>query len=117
MHAKTPEFSVTDIADFLPCNHLLTLDRAEEAGKIERPFFYDGGVELLRELGLHHEQAYPRYLTDTQDFQVDQIPTDVSRADIVSRTADAIRGGADVVYQAASRMEHCLVSTPGYSRF
>jgi hypothetical protein len=62
MHAKTSEFSATDIANFLACHHLSTLDRAEQAGEIQKPFFYDPGVELLRELGLQHEQAYFRYL-------------------------------------------------------
>jgi predicted RecB family nuclease len=100
MHAKTSDFSATDIANFLACHHLLTLDRAEEAGEIERPFFYDPGVELLRELGLKHEQAYLCHLTGTLGLQVVHIPTDVPWADAVSRTVDAIRGGADVVYQA-----------------
>jgi predicted RecB family nuclease len=100
MHAKTSEFSATDIANFLACHHLLTLDRAEEAGEIQKSFFYDPGVELLRELGLRHEQAYLRHLTDTLGLQVVRIPTDVSWADAVSRTIEAIRGDADVVYQA-----------------
>jgi predicted RecB family nuclease len=100
MHAKTSEFSATDIANFLACHHLLTLDLAEEAGEIQKPFFYDPGVELLRELGLQHEHAYLRHLTDTLGLQVVHIPTDVSWADAVSRTIDAIHSGADVVYQA-----------------
>src|SRR6266404_169844 len=100
MHAKTSQFSATDIANFLACHHLLTLDQAEEAGEIEKPFFYDRGVELLRELGLRHEQAYLRHLTDTLGLQVVHIATDVLWVEAVSRTVEAIRGGADVVYQA-----------------
>jgi uncharacterized protein len=99
MHAKTFQISATDIANFLACHHLLTLYRAEEAGEIQKPFFYDPGVELLRELGLQHEQAYFRYLA-AQGLRIVQIPTDISWADAVSRTVEAIRGGADVVYQA-----------------
>src|SRR5258707_428841 len=100
MHVKPSQFSATKIANFLACHHLLTLDRAEEAGEIERPFLNDPGVELLRELGLQHEQAYLSHLTDIQDLQVVHIPTDVSWADAVARTIEAIGGGADVVYQA-----------------
>src|SRR6267143_1950022 len=100
MHEKTSQFSATDIANFLACHHLSTLDRAEEAGEIERPFFYDPGVEFLRELGLRHEQAYLRYLADDQGLQMVQISTDIPWADAVSRTVEAIRDCADVVYQA-----------------
>jgi predicted RecB family nuclease len=100
MHVKTSEFSATDIANFLACRHLQTLERSEEAGEVEKPFFYDPGVELLQQLGLRHEQTYLRHLTDTQGLQVVHIPTDVSWANAVSRTIDAIRSGAGAVYQA-----------------
>src|SRR5271167_232952 len=53
-------FSATDVANFLACHHLSTLDRAQAAGEIERPFFQDPGIELPRELGAEHEQAYRR---------------------------------------------------------
>jgi hypothetical protein len=45
-------FSATDVANFLACHHLLTLDRAQTAGQIKNPFFNDPGIELLRELGV-----------------------------------------------------------------
>jgi hypothetical protein len=99
MHEKVSQFSATKIANFLACHHLLTLDQAEEAGEIERPFFYDPGVDLLRELGLQHEQTYLRYLA-AQGLRIVHIPPEVSWADAVSRTVDAIRDCADVVYQA-----------------
>jgi predicted RecB family nuclease len=47
-----------------------------------------------------HEQTYLRHLADTEGLQVAEIPTDVSWANAVSETLDAIRVGADVVYQA-----------------
>src|SRR5258708_4655506 len=100
MHVKASQFSATDIANFLACHHLLTLDRAEEAGEIQRPFFDDPGVELLQKVGLQHEQAYLRYLTDDLGLQVVHIPSDVAWAEAVSRTISAIRDGADAVYQA-----------------
>jgi hypothetical protein len=74
MHEKVSEFSATDIANFLACHRLLTLDRAEEAEEIERPFSHDPGVALLWELGLRHEQTYLRYLTHTQGLRVVHIP-------------------------------------------
>jgi predicted RecB family nuclease len=93
-------FSATDIANFLSCHHVSTLDRAEEAEQIQRPFFRDSGVELLRELGIRHELAYLHHLTDTQGLEVVHIPTDIPWRDAVTRTVEAIRRGADAVYQA-----------------
>jgi len=100
MHKKNSEFSATHIANFLACHHLLTLDQAEEAGEIEKPFFNDPGVDLLRELGLQHEQTYLRHLTESLTLKVVHIPTDGAWTDAVSRTTEAIRAGADAIYQA-----------------
>ena len=71
-------FTATDIANFVACRHLLTLkfDAAEE--KIQKPYFHDLGVELLRELGERHEAA------GVQSHQVDLFtakPRHVSRHD------------------------------------
>jgi predicted RecB family nuclease len=92
-------FSASDVANFLACHHLLTLDRADAAGQIEKPYFYDPGVELLRELGARHEQAYLRHLVD-QGLDVTKISTDVSWAEGAAQTRDALRHGVSVVYQA-----------------
>jgi uncharacterized protein len=78
---------------------LLTLDRAEADGKIKKPYFHDPGVELLRELGARHEQAYLRHLID-QGLDVANIPTDASWAEGATQTLDALRRGARVIYQA-----------------
>ena len=51
-------FSPTSIANFLACQHLTALNRAEAAGEIKRPFFADPGLDLLINLGEAHEQAY-----------------------------------------------------------
>ena len=44
-------FTATDIANFVACRHLLTLKLDAAKGKIQKPYFRDLGVELLRELG------------------------------------------------------------------
>jgi uncharacterized protein len=82
-------FSATDVANFLAYHHLLTLDRAQAAGEIKRPFFHDPGVELLRELGAKHEQAYFRHLSETQGLEIVEIPTSVSWGEAVACTVDA----------------------------
>lgn len=92
-------FTATDIANFVACRHLLTLnlDAAEE--KIQKPYYHDLGVELLRELGERHEAAYLSDLSRTRGPIV-SISTAAPWPDAVKQTADAIRGGANVIYQA-----------------
>jgi uncharacterized protein len=93
-------FSASDVANFLACHHVLTLDRAKGAGQIEKPHFYEPGVELLRELGARHEQSYLRHLYD-QGLDVVNIPADVGWEVCVAQTVDALRFGASVIYQAS----------------
>jgi uncharacterized protein len=92
-------FSPSDVANFLACHHLLTLDRAEADGTAKRPYFHDLGVELLRELGSRHEQAHLHRLID-QGLDVATIPTDVSWAEGTAQTLAALGLGASVIYQA-----------------
>jgi predicted RecB family nuclease len=93
-------FSATDIANFLACQHLTTLDRAEAAGEIARPFFADPGIELLAKLGLEHEQAYFHHLADDQRVEIFEIPSDMPWGDAVKATLGALRRGAGAVHQA-----------------
>jgi uncharacterized protein len=93
-------FSPTSVADFLACQHLTALDRAEAGGEIKKPFFADPGLDLLIKLGEAHEQAYLTHLTE-QGLRIVEIPTDGSRRDAAVRTVEAIRGGAEVIYQAS----------------
>src|SRR5271155_5720232 len=94
-------FSATDVANFLACHHLSTLDRAQAAGEIKKPFFHDPGIDLLRELGAQHEQAYLRHLADSQNLEIAEIPTNVSWTEAAVHTVDALRRGVSVVYQGA----------------
>jgi predicted RecB family nuclease len=97
--------SATDIANFLACHHLTALDRAEAAGGIRRPFFSDPGIELLRKLGLQHEQAYLHSLGEQQAAEIVEIPKGISRTEAVGKTLEALHRGAAVVYQAAFEEE------------
>src|SRR5438132_644850 len=93
-------FSATDIANFLACQHLTTLDLAERAGEISKPFFADPSVELLRKLGLDHEQKYLERLREKTALAVVEIPAGVPVTDAAGRTVDALCQGVDIVYQA-----------------
>lgn len=92
-------FFATDIANFLACQHLTTLDRAEEAGEIARPVFVDPSTELLAKLGLEHELAYLHHLANDQGLEIAEMPAGLMWADAVARTLDALRRGAGAVHQ------------------
>lgn len=92
--------SPTSIANFLACQHLTALNRAKAAGEIKKPFFADPGLELLVKLGLAHEEAYLRHLAEEQNLQIARIPSDLPRKEAAVQTVAAIRGGAEVIYQA-----------------
>src|ERR1700722_16430261 len=90
--------SATAIANFLACHHLTTLDRAESVGKISKPFLPDESMELLKTLGIQHEQSYLNRLGAST--QVVRIPCDIPWADAVAQTVEALQRGAGAVYQA-----------------
>jgi len=92
-------FSATDIVNFLACRHLAVLEHETAAGKREKPFFRDPSQELLRELGIRHEQNYLRELVTGKNLNVAQIPEALSWAEAIAETRRALRSGADVVYQ------------------
>jgi len=96
-------FSATDIANFLACHHLTALDSAEAAGELRRPFFSDPGIELLRKLGLQHEQAYLHSLGEATEIV--EIPKAISRTEAVGKTLEALHRGVAAVYQAAFEEE------------
>jgi predicted RecB family nuclease len=93
-------FSATQIADFLACHHLTTLERCAAAGEIKKPFFADPGVDLLRALGIRHEQAFLANLR-ARRLEVAEIPTEAAAwNEAAERTVEAVRQGAEAVYQA-----------------
>src|SRR5262249_32006615 len=72
---------------------------AESRREIKKPFFKDPTVDLLRELGLAHEQRYLRELANKR-VEIVQIDVEGKWEDAVAETVKALRRGADVVYQA-----------------
>jgi predicted RecB family nuclease len=92
--------SATDIASFLACRHTATLTRAESKSKIAKPFFHNQTIDLLRTLGLEHEQRYLRKLAEKGGLSIAQIAISGSWRDAVAETVEVLRHGADVVYQA-----------------
>src|ERR1700733_12653277 len=93
-------FSATDIANFLACRHTATLARAESKNEITKPFFKDPSIDLLRTLGLEHEQRYLRELAEKDGLATAQISVSGNWEDAVTETIRALREGVDAIYQA-----------------
>src|ERR671931_2514490 len=93
-------FSPSDLSRFLACPHLTSLELAVARGELARPYRADPHSELIRRKGDEHEQAYLRRLLDSgRDVTtIDFSDRDWERA--ARETEEAIRSGADVVYQA-----------------
>ncbi len=92
-------FFATDIANFLACRHIPTLDRERSEGKLTKIIYSDPGAELLRKLGLEHEQ---KYLTKLKSLglRITEISTDTLWSVAAETTREAMAAGVDVIYQA-----------------
>ena len=95
-------FSPTDLSHHLSCEHLTSLSIAEIANAVKRPIRDNPALDLLIERGNHHEEKYLEYLK-SQGLAVVQIERDPQLA--VQQTHQAMLEGADVIAQAALRLE------------
>ncbi|MEA2676048.1 MAG: hypothetical protein QOJ81_189, partial [Chloroflexota bacterium] len=50
--------SATDLVGFLECGHLSALDMAVANGELDKPFFKDATLDLIRDRGGRHEGRY-----------------------------------------------------------
>jgi uncharacterized protein len=100
--------SASDVANFVACQHLSRLDLLEARGALRRVRQFDLGFEDLVKRGEAHE------LTVLERFRVDGLhvaeinPSPSAEAAAAQATLEAIRGGADVIYQGV-----LLGSSPG----
>src|SRR5436190_451926 len=93
--------SATDLSNFLGCAHRTGLDLAVAFGAISAPPpILDAALRLLQERGAAHEQAYIQHLRD-QGLKVIEIPIEVAKDVRVAQTLEALKSGADVIYQGA----------------
>ena len=94
-------FSPSDLGSFLACEHLTQLELAVALREGRRPSYENSYAELLRRKGQEHEQAFLSTLHDAGRTVVEVRLN--ARRDFEAgtrRTAEAMRGGADYVYQA-----------------
>jgi predicted RecB family nuclease len=92
--------SPSDVTAYLACEHLTTLSLQVARGDLVRPEFENEQAELIFRKGREHEAAYLQRLQDEGNTvrEIDTDDLDWERA--ARETEDAMRVGADVVYQA-----------------
>jgi predicted RecB family nuclease len=96
LHDGRLVFSPTDLNAFLACGHLTTLQLAVARGEAAKPYRVNPHAELIRRKGQEHEARYLQQLRDAgRDVHVIEHGPDAAR-----RTEEALRSGADVVFQA-----------------
>src|SRR3954447_2825564 len=113
-----PVYAATDLVGFLACSHRLALERAAMMGLVEKPIRNDPSIELVAKRGLEHERRYLEELR-AQGRRVVSIEKDGSSVaplgtgevttprdageelrEAARQTIEAMRDGADVIYQA-----------------
>lgn len=94
-------FSPSDLGGFLACEHLTQLELAVALRQGRRPSYENAYADLLRAKGQEHEQAYLASLREA-GRSVIEVRLDAARDFEAGtrRTAEAMRAGADYVYQA-----------------
>jgi predicted RecB family nuclease len=117
--------SATDLVGHLACGHLSVLDlEATLDSGPQRPPHHDPELEVLQRRGLEHETAYLASLADA-GLNVEEITEpdvgDTDRLAALRRreadTVDAMRAGADVVFQATFIDETENVAWRGHADF
>ncbi len=104
-------YSATDLVGFLECRHLASLERAAVEGFVSKPVRVDPMLDRLAQRGVEHEARFLRELAP--NLEVARIPEpdrDAPRPAPGERgaalerrrdeTREAMRRGADVIYQA-----------------
>jgi len=109
--------SPSDLVAHLACEHLSELSLSVARGERERPAVADPDVEVVQRRGLEHERAYRDRLV-AEGLTVAEVP-DGPRGERVARTAELLRAGGPVVYQAAffAPGEDGRASWVGYADF
>ena len=98
-------YSATDLVGFLECRHLSNLERGALEGNLTRPVRADPVLDRIAQRGLEHEARFLKELT-AEGVTVAEITSEEtdSHSERVARqrdaTLDAMRAGADVIYQA-----------------
>jgi predicted RecB family nuclease len=93
-------FSASDLVGHLDCHHLTALDAAVARGLATRPKIWDPVLETLAERGRAHERQYLEKLKES-GLSVVEIEGGGINPIQVAQTLEAMRSGAEVIYQGA----------------
>jgi uncharacterized protein len=92
-------FSPSDLNSFLACEHLTRLDIAVARGELAKPVFESPEADLIKRKGDEHEAAYLASLRE-RGLVVEEVTFDFDWTQAAEATAEVLRSGIDVVYQA-----------------
>jgi len=92
-------YSASDLVNFLGCAHATVLDLRQLIAPVALPPD-DEQTVLLQEKGIAHERSYLDELR-REGRDIYEIPAEGDLAVRVALTRDALKGGADVIYQGA----------------
>ena len=93
-------FSASDLNHFVECEHLAWLERERAHGRLARPAGPDPTAELVAQKGHEHEAACLQALRDAGRRIVTVAAPRDDLEGGARATLDAMRAGAEVVYQA-----------------
>jgi uncharacterized protein len=95
--------SASDVANFVACQHLSRLDLLHARGELRRVQEFDLGFEDLVKRGEAHEaEVLGRFRADGRVVAEISVAPDAEAVAVAGQaTRDAIRDGADVIYQGA----------------
>jgi len=102
LYHGTLSLAATDLSNFLGCRHRTALEMECVAGTLRKPMVDDPLLELLRKRGIEHEAAHLGRLR-AEGRTILDLTTRPDGEDPVDATFDAMRAGADVIYQGALR--------------
>ena len=114
-------FSATALSRYVGCSHLTSLRRAVAFGELAPPPLYDDPrAEVLRQRGIEHEQRLLDRFAAEGHLVETIIPSDTpfshrDAAMAATRTREAMRRGANVIYQG--RLEDDGGRWSGYPDF
>ncbi len=92
--------SASDLVGYLNCGHLTALDIGVAEGKLPKPKVWDPLLEILRERGRRHEQAFVDHLK-AEGYDVVKIEGVDITPDAISATLDAMAAGKQIIVQGA----------------
>ena len=98
--------SPSDLNDYVECPHLTGLSIAVARGARPRPHVSSEQNELLRRKGQEHEAASLARLREQAAGRRDRPPDPWDFATGSRATVEAMRAGAEIIYQAAEAATH-----------